>query len=138
MILALRTDKPEAELHLFDANREEVDKLTWLADRKLADTLLTQIQNMLHKNNSELTDLTDIIVFTGEGSFTGLRIGSTVANTLAYSYDIPVVSSEGKDWVKDGLQNLLKAQPGNYVVPKYHSEPNITTPKKLSLEDPSK
>lgn len=138
MILAMRTDKPEAELYLFDDNRKQVDEFTWTAHRELADTLLMQVQNLLKKNNVELNELTGLVVFTGEGSFTGLRIGSTVANTLAYSYDIPIVSAEGADWLKAGLQNLLKTEPGHYVVPKYHSEPNITTSKKLSLEDPSK
>lgn len=138
MILALRTDRPEAELYLFDNSRNEIDDFKWTAHRELADTLLVQIQTLLKKNNVELSELTGLIVFTGEGSFTGLRIGSTVANTLAYSYDIPVVSAEGDEWKKTGLQNLLKAKPGDYVIPKYHSEPNITTSKKLSLEDTSK
>ncbi len=138
MILALRSDKPEAELYLFDESLKQLDEFTWRAHRELADTLLMQIQNLLKENNSELSDITGIVVFTGEGSFTGLRIGSTVANSLAYSYDIPVVSAEGSDWLKLGLKSLIKAKPGNYVVPKYHSEPNITTSKKLSLEDPSK
>lgn len=137
MILALRTDKPEAELYLYNHSKE-IDSFKWTAHRELADTLLTQIQNLLKKNNSELTKLSGLVVFTGEGSFTGLRIGSTVANTIAYSYDIPVVSAEGKDWLNDGLKKLSTAKPGNYVVPKYHSEPNITTSKKLSLEDTSK
>jgi tRNA threonylcarbamoyl adenosine modification protein YeaZ len=137
MILALRTDKPEAELYLYK-NNKLADSFKWTAHRELADTLLTQIQNLLKKNNMELNKLTGVIVFTGEGSFTGLRIGSTVANTMAYSYDIPIVSAEGKNWLNDGLKKLPAAKPGGYVVPKYHSEPNITTSKKLSLEDTSK
>ncbi len=132
MILALRTDKPEAELYLFDSSDQQVDSYKWVGDRQLADTLLTKIESLLTSNESKLTDLTGLIVFTGEGSFTGLRIGSTVANTLAYSYKLPIVNAQGADWLNKGLQNLQSAQPGNYVLPKYHSEPNITKPKTSS------
>lgn len=134
MILALRTDKPKAELYLFDEGKQ-LDNFKWTAHRELADTLLIQIQNLFKKNGVDIADISGLVVFTGEGSFTGLRIGSTVANTLAYSYDIPIVSAEGKEWLESGIQKLTKAKPGSYVVPKYHSEPNITTSKKLSLED---
>ena len=35
-------------------------------------------------------DITEIILAMGPGSFTGLRVGATVANALGYLLDIPV------------------------------------------------
>jgi tRNA A37 threonylcarbamoyladenosine modification protein TsaB len=128
VILFIRTDKPTAELYVYSENKQ-LDEFFWQGDRQLADTLLVNIQELLSRNNAKLNGIKGIVVFTGKGSFTGLRIGSTVANTLAYSYQILVVSGEGKDWQADGLKKLTSAKLGQYVVPKYHSEPNITKPK---------
>ncbi|HMS92249.1 MAG TPA: tRNA (adenosine(37)-N6)-threonylcarbamoyltransferase complex dimerization subunit type 1 TsaB [Candidatus Saccharibacteria bacterium] len=129
MILAIRTDKPLAELYLIGDSSEQIDSHKWEANRKLADELLPAIQKIVITNKYHLQDIDGIVIFTGEGSFTGLRIGTTVANTLAYSLDIPIVDSIGEDWLVDGVIKLDKAKPGKYVTPKYSSEPNITKPK---------
>ena len=128
MILALRTDKPEAELYLYE-NSNLVDGYKWEAHRKLADELLLKVEGILKKNKLEFKDVSGIIIFTGSGSFTGLRIGTTVANTLAYSLGIPIVESAGENWIKTGLEKIKSVKPGQYVVPKYNAEPNITQPK---------
>jgi tRNA threonylcarbamoyl adenosine modification protein YeaZ len=39
------------------------------------------------------TDLTGVIVGTGPGSFTGLRIGLATAKTIAYTLDVPIVGA---------------------------------------------
>ena len=129
MILALRTDKPEAELYLIDSSGHEVSKHAWEAHRQLAATLVETIQAFLQDNDLEASKLTGLIIFTGAGSFTGLRIGTTVANALAYSHLLPIASGEGEEWIADGLTRLQDAQSGQYVIPKYDKEPNITKPK---------
>lgn len=130
MILAIRTDKPEAELHLLSGSKT-IDTYKWLAHRELADTLLSKIRDFISKNNVALEDLKGLIVFSGEGSFTGLRIGTSTANALAYGLSIPIAAGTGADWIKEGLVNLQTAKPGEYVIPSYNAEPNITKPKQL-------
>jgi len=128
MILAIRTDQPTAELYLFDKN-SKLDSYSWLAHRSLASNILEKIEQILAKNNSNLQSLTGILVFTGEGSFTGLRIGTTVANTLAYSLSVPVAKAKSSDWLDKGIKKLATQKTGIYVLPEYSSEPNITKPK---------
>lgn len=132
MILAIKTDNPKAELYLFD-NDKKIDELIWQADRNLANELLIQITKILSKNKYKISDIAGIIIFTGEGSFTGLRIGTTVANALSYSNNTPIVEARGDDWFTSGLALIKKSKPGNYVVPKYSSEPNITVAKPKNL-----
>lgn len=129
MILALRTDKPEAELYLLDPGGKQVARHSWEAHRTLAATLLYMIQKFLADHDSSTEKLTGIIVFTGAGSFTGLRIGATVANALAYSHNLPVVAGEGENWIEVGFSKLTDTKPGQFVVPTYDREPNITKPK---------
>ena len=128
MILALRTDKPLAELILVE-DGEEAARYEWEAHRTLAATLVNKIQAFLAENHTSTEKLTGIIVFSGSGSFTGLRIGATVANALAYSHKIPVVAGEGENWLAMGAQKLAQANTGKYVIPTYDREPNITKPK---------
>lgn len=128
MILAIRTDRPEAELYLIERN-EQVNSIKWLADRQLADTILSKIDDFLTSQKLNYSDLKGVIAFTGEGSFTGLRIGTTVANTIAYAQKIPIVSAAGEDWLASGSANLDSAKPNQFVKPIYSRKPNITKPK---------
>ncbi len=128
MILAIRTDSSVAELYLFN-NIQQIDSSNWLAERKLADELLVKIEELLSKNKLSFSTLSGIVIFTGSGSFTGLRIGTATANALAYAESIPIVESEGKDWIKQGIKKLSSVKAGNYVVPRYDAEPNITSAK---------
>lgn len=52
--------------------------------------VLPMIEEILRERKRKLTDITAITVATGPGSFTGLRVGATVANALGYLLDIPV------------------------------------------------
>lgn len=128
MILAIRSDKPEAELYLYDGDRC-IDKQLWQAHRQLSDTLLEKIEQLLKRNNATAKNIKGVVVFKGPGSFTGLRIGTTVANTLAYSLDLPIVATTGKDWVKAGLAEISRAN-SRPVLPEYGAEAHITKPRK--------
>lgn len=44
----------------------------------------------LNEVNLEINDINQIIVVNGPGSFTGVRIGVTIAKTLAYTLNIPI------------------------------------------------
>lgn len=61
--------------------------------------LLPFIIEILKKKGKTVDDLTAIEVATGPGSFTGLRVGVSVAQTLGWVLKIPV---NGKDISKVG------------------------------------
>lgn len=125
MILAIRTDQPEAYIAVLQGQSLQKEK-TWPAGRQLADQLLEEIKGLVEGQWSKLTG---VVVFTGPGSFTGLRIGITVANTISYSQKIPIVGSGDEDWVKEGAAKLESGEDQKVVLPEYGAEPNITPPK---------
>lgn len=55
-----------------------------------SQVLLPLISKLLDRESLSLKDLKAIEVSTGPGSFTGLRVGVSVANALGYSLGIPV------------------------------------------------
>jgi tRNA threonylcarbamoyladenosine biosynthesis protein TsaB len=128
-ILSIRTDKPEAELGLYE-DRKKLDYYSWDANRQLAQTIHEMIVALIENNKLSLNDLGAITVFGGPGSFTGLRIGITVANALSYSLKIPISSEMGDDWIDIGIDKLLKGENQKIVTPEYGALPHITTPRK--------
>lgn len=129
IILALRTDKPEAELGIFDDGKK-IDYIKWQAHRELAETIHAKIDKILNKSSKSLSDIGGVVCFEGPGSFTGLRIGLSVANALAYANSIPIVAAGGEDWASQGIEKLLAGKNDNVAIPKYGSQPNITPPRK--------
>lgn len=128
-ILTIRTDKPEAEIGLFDDKAKLIYE-TWQAHRELAETIHQKIAEVLKKSDKKLEDIEGIVGYQGPGSFTGLRIGLTVANTLAYVQAIPIVATGGEDWREAGIQKLLRGKSDKLALPEYGAEANITKPKK--------
>lgn len=129
MYLAIKTDQAEAALALYEG-KELVAEHRWQAHRSLSDTLNKSIDELLAKQKLSLDDLTGLVVFEGPGSFTGLRIGHTVANALAYSLSIPVVTTQGDNWLEFGLSRLAKGDDDKVALPHYGGEANITKPRK--------
>lgn len=130
MILTLKSSSDITELGLWQPVEERLAGEEWQSGRQLADDLLSHIETLLSNQKAAIKDVTGLVVFAGPGSFTSLRIGLTVANTIAYANNCPIVSSTGKDWIKDGFIKLKVAKPGSFVMPEYGAEPNITKPRK--------
>ena len=129
MILTLRTDNPDAEIGLYNGS-EQLSYHKWHADRSLAKDLLKVIHEQLATQKADWSDLRGIVVYQGPGSFTGLRIGLTVANTLAYGQGVPIVAAEGEHWLDAGLARLQKGEDDKLALPHYGAEAHITLPKR--------
>lgn len=63
--------------------------------KDLSKEALPRIISVFNKANITPNDLDKIIVVTGPGSFTGIRIGVTIAKTIAWSLNIPIVPISG-------------------------------------------
>ena len=129
LIITIRTDKPEAELGLYEDSKK-VTSLSWAAHRELSDTIHLKLAELLKNANKDWPDIEGLVCYQGPGSFTGLRIGLTVANTLAYSYGAKIVGETGNDWQSKGITKLLDGQNDGQIMPEYGAEAHITQPRK--------
>lgn len=128
MIILLDTSTPVCRFGVVGSDATQWYE--WQADRELAKGLLKYIIVTLQKNQRTLTDITGIGVFEGPGSFTGLRIGLTVMNTLADSQSIAIVGGRGDQWADDVVSQLQSGHNDRIVMPYYGSEAHITKPRK--------
>lgn len=51
---------------------------------------MPMIASLFDDNNLDIKDLEKIIVVNGPGSFTGIRIGLSIAKTISYALNIPI------------------------------------------------
>ena len=58
--------------------------------KQKAQVVLPMIDALLKKHKLSLKDIDEISVETGPGSFTGLRVGVSIANALGYALNISV------------------------------------------------
>lgn len=129
IILTIRTDKPESEIGLYN-NDLQLGYESWPAHRQLAETIHLKIADLLHSQNIELANIGAIAVYRGPGSFTGLRIGLSVANALAASFNVPIVGETGEAWRGAAVSKLLAGDGESYVIPEYGADVHITPQKK--------
>lgn len=129
IILSVKTDKKTAEVGLFKSHKK-LKYITWQAHRELSITIHKKIEKLLGSQKLSWKNIEGVVFYEGPGSFTGLRIGASVANTIAATLDIPVAQASGEKWIKDGGELLKTDSERRLVVPKYDSDPMTTSPKK--------
>ncbi|HEX6977604.1 MAG TPA: tRNA (adenosine(37)-N6)-threonylcarbamoyltransferase complex dimerization subunit type 1 TsaB [Patescibacteria group bacterium] len=70
---------------------------------RTSQKLLPFIDHILKKKKRKIEEVTEIEVVTGPGSFTGLRVGVSVANTLGWVLGVKV---NGVDISKKGSVDI--------------------------------
>jgi tRNA threonylcarbamoyladenosine biosynthesis protein TsaB len=88
-LLAIDTATRYAGLALYDGDRV-LSETSWLSDRNHSVEVMPTLVCMLDRQGLDAKDLSAVAVSIGPGSFTGLRIGVSVAKGLAQAQNIPV------------------------------------------------
>ena len=124
MIILL--DTSTATCRLTTGDGEISNNFDWEAGRTLARGLLAFIQEKV----GDVKNISGIGIMRGPGSFTGLRIGMAVANTLADGLGIPIVGETGDSWRETALGRLSSGEDDQVILPFYGGDAHITKPKK--------
>ena len=88
--LAINTASSKTAIALFEIKNSSVKLLaknSWAAKNNEAEKLMPAIDKLLKKKKINYENLRQIYAIKGPGSFTGLRVGVTVANTIAALVD---------------------------------------------------
>lgn len=95
-----RTEKSLTLTKMVDGHEQELEKVFGDID------LVSSLEAVLKKHNVKVADISEVIPNLGPGSFTGLKMGVTVANVINFL---------------NGKKTIAQLD-----TPTYGSEPNIT------------
>jgi hypothetical protein len=105
---------------------------TWAAGYRHGETLLATIARFLGEQNIRRSRLTGIVVGTGPGAFTGLRVGIATAKGLAHGMALPIVGISTAEALLAGVASpdgapvlLLPAGPSDRIVVRPGQRPEL-------------
>lgn len=137
-ILAIDTSTEQAGLALGDATG--LYEQSWAAGRTQTTSVLPEIDTLLHEAGIPITDLGAIAIASGPGTFTGLRVGMSIAKGLVLARDLQIFGIPTLDIAAAGAEDesdvvaVLPAGRGRVVWQRYgkrgDQEPrNMTVPE---------
>lgn len=91
MLLAINTATSETELALIK-DRKVIEARSWISQRDDAEKTFPAIIKLLKDHKLTFQDLKALFVINGPGTFSGVRVGVTIANTLGFSLNVPIYS----------------------------------------------
>ena len=107
-----------------------------------SELLTSSIQNILNENNLDVNGLSAVSVGIGPGSFTGLRIGFSVAKGLCYPHNINLIGISSlriiaNSVVKENknIISLIKDKGNHYYMSKYSNDLKEIVEPKIKLID---
>ena len=126
-------------------NKDDLFVKTQISEYSHSIFTMPMIESLFKENNLNVKDLKKIIVVNGPGSFTGIRIGVSIAKTMAYALNIDIntissltaylISSDNKNErkcvIEDNKGYYIEAMDENnkITVDEYYSyEDNLDLP----------
>lgn len=107
-----------------------------------SELLTSKIQDILSNEKFNVKDLDAISIGVGPGSFTGLRIGFSVAKGLCYPHKIKLIGistlkilANSLDSKKDNIIALINDKGNYFYLSKYNSELDELIPPRIEFID---
>jgi tRNA threonylcarbamoyladenosine biosynthesis protein TsaB len=106
---------------LIDSSTKKLS-LSLFADRKClgsymdstehshAKNITLELDKLVKQNQINFSDLSAVVINQGPGSFTGLRVGSSIAKGLCFAHDIPMISINGLEAYAQYFYNKFEEQ----------------------------
>lgn len=92
--------------------------------------LVCFIKEILENQNLNICNIKEVIVVNGPGSFTGVRLGVTVAKTISYCLNIPIKSVSSLDLLAISTMvtnnfSVAIQDPKGYYIAEYNDEKKL-------------
>ena len=100
--------------------------------------MVTEIDNILKKNNIDKSELDAVVVGVGPGSYTGVRIGVTIAKVIAYALKIKIYAKSSLSLLKikdEPTICLFNARSGRSYFAVYQGNKVIEEDKVITNEE---
>ncbi len=106
-------------------------------DKDMSNKIIPIINSGFNQCNFDIKDINKIFIVNGPGSFTGVRIGVTVAKTIAWSLNTDVIPISSLEFLattetdRKYLVPMIDARRGNVFAGIYDKELNNILPDQL-------
>lgn len=136
MILVIDTSSSHVTVSIIN-NNTIVHEFKKKIDNDIASKIMSIINMELTESNIDVKEIEKIFVVNGPGSFTGVRIGVTIAKTIAWALNIKVVPISSLELMattqstKKFIVPLIDARRGNVYAGIYDTDLNVVTDDKL-------
>ena len=126
MLLAIDSATTRVVVALGGADGTLIDSSDWPAGYRHGETLLPAIDDLLGRAGIDRADLAAVVVGTGPGAFTGLRVGIATAKGLAHGLGCPIIGVSTAEALLAGAVRgsvlLLPAGPSDRLLVR-HGQP---------------
>ena len=135
-------DTSNSFINIYIVNDETVlvhKKVETLKD--MANTIMPLIRESFNEINFDIKDVDKIFVTNGPGSFTGIRVGITVAKTISWGLNIPVYPISTLEYLAsintnyNKIISIIDARRGNVFAGFYDSNLNKLEDEKIISYD---
>lgn len=124
------TDPIKSKIGLINPDGSFADKIEWTGFQNQSEELLSNIDDLLLNHSLTLAGIEKIVVITGPGSYTGLRVGVASANALAFASGLPIIGLKESEWHSGDLKILLSSENTDPAKAYYLKPPHITKVKR--------
>jgi tRNA threonylcarbamoyl adenosine modification protein YeaZ len=128
MIIFADTSKDDTRIALIKGS-DFVEEITFESKGMQTELLLQNLEQLLKKQHLSKKDIKLLAIVKGPGSYTGLRIGLSTFNTLAFALNIPITGIPAECSDKKILSVICKVDQVPFegpVLPVYLYAPKIT------------
>ena len=116
-----------------------VANYTRVARKDHAKYMVDAIDNLLKVNDVTIDDIKEIVVSSGPGSYTGLRVAGMVAKMLAYTKNIPLYEISSIYFLSSGydkkVAGLIDARRNQYFFGIYEDTKTVFEDKLMLYDD---
>lgn len=144
LIVAIDTASLESAIAVLDINLDSsqspsLGKIwgeeSWHSNRNESERVLPGLDRLLKEAGKSWEDVEGVFVVRGPGSYTSLRVGITIANTIAWVKKIPMWGVElvGKPFAQTvSSLDFTQLKKTEQVEPLYAAPPKITPRKSIA------
>ncbi len=97
LLLAIDTATQRAVVAIGDTDGRLLAETVWTAGHRHGEELLPRLSSLLDGEDLRLAEVAAIVVGTGPGAFTGLRVGIATAKALAHGLGRPIIGVSTAD-----------------------------------------
>jgi tRNA threonylcarbamoyladenosine biosynthesis protein TsaB len=123
VIIAFSTSSPLASVALIDANGMVIASGEEWAPMAASGACMSLLRELLKNQNAEISGADLFLSDLGPGSFTGVKVGVTLAKTLAYAQGVKAGGARSFDLVDPSGTVVLPSKRGEWFVRHPGQEP---------------